>query len=300
MTMLDEERCRRILSESFPELGIRTVRYFAQGWDYELWEVACVAEGELLFRFPLRPECADPLRVEARLLAELADALSTPVPRPLYVSDGCAAFPQPFFGYRKLDGAALAGASGAQRLALAPQIGRFLTELHSFPPERAAALGVACYTTEGWREHYRAFRETTRRDVAPLLASEERGAVEAFWRRFLDDERHFRFRPVLVHADLGQSHILIDEAGASIRAVIDFADAMVGDPAIDFVGFDPELRHAVLESYELPVDETFLERARCYLQIGPMHEVLYGLRIDDQAYVESGLAGVRRRIIAGD
>ena len=92
--MLDEERCRRILVESFPEFDVRSVQYFAQGWDYELWEVACVADDELLFRFPLRPECAAPLRIEARLLTALADALSVLVPRPLYVSEGCTAFPR--------------------------------------------------------------------------------------------------------------------------------------------------------------------------------------------------------------
>ena len=298
--MLDEERCRRILSESFPELDVRTVRYFAQGWDYELWEVACVADGELLCGFPLRPECAGPLRIEARLLVELAEALSVRVPRPLYVSDGCVAFPQPFFGYRKLAGRALASATDAQRLAFAPQIGRFLSELHSFPSERAAELGVPRYTPEAWREHYRAFRETTRRDVEPLLASEERDVVEAFWRRFLDDERHFRFEPALVHADLGQEHLLVSDDATSVTAAIDFGDALVGDPAIDFVAFDPELRGAVLESYEPAIDETFLLRAGYYLQIGPMHEVLYGLRIEDPAYVESGLAGVRRRIVDGE
>ncbi|MBI4571647.1 MAG: hypothetical protein HY723_06815 [Chloroflexi bacterium] len=72
--MLDEARCRLAIAEGFPQLDLRSVRYFAGGWDYELWEV----NGELLFRFPLREECAGPLEREARLLAAIAGALPLP------------------------------------------------------------------------------------------------------------------------------------------------------------------------------------------------------------------------------
>ena len=293
--MLDAERCRRILSEGFPGLEVRTVSYFAQGWDYELWEV----NDDLLFRFPLRPEAAEPLRKEARLLGELAATLSVPVPQPEYVSDGCAAFPLPFFGYRKLNGLPLdqATLSGQQRETLARQLAWFLSELHRFPPTRAAELGVPVYSADGWREHYHDFREEVRRQVLPMLSDEERAAVEAFWRRFLDDERHFRFRPVLIHADLGLEHILIDPERTQVTGVIDFADARVGDPALDFTGFDVALREKVLAHYELPVDETLLFRAHWYWQVGPFYEVIYGLQIRKQEHVEAGLEGIRQRIV---
>ena len=167
--VLDGERCRRILSESVPDLDVRSVRYFDSGWDYELWEV----NGDLLFRFPKRPECSEPLRKEARLLAELAGRLSIAVPRPEYVSEGCEAFPLPFFGYRTLPGDPLDKVTLDEqtREAIAQQLGRFLSELHGFPAERAAELGVPSYSPEGWREDYRTFRAGYDRDkgAAPDL-----------------------------------------------------------------------------------------------------------------------------------
>ncbi len=158
--MLDEERCRRIIAEAFPALDARSVRFFAAGWDCELWEL----NDELLLRFPLRPECAEPLRIEARLLLALAEELSVAVPRPEYVSDGCEAFPQPFFGYRKLPWVPLAEAKlGSDALtAIAGELGRFLTELHGFSPERAAALGVRVRAGERWRQRYVTLRERVR------------------------------------------------------------------------------------------------------------------------------------------
>jgi aminoglycoside phosphotransferase (APT) family kinase protein len=158
---------------------------------------------------------------------------------------------------------------------------------------------VPCYSAQAWREKYRSFREEVSEAVLPLLSPDERAGVEAFWRRFLDNDRHFRFQPVLIHADLGLEHILVDRDRAEIAAVIDFADAVVGDPALDFVVLAAALGGAVPSDYALPIDESFLSRAHAYLQIGPFHEVLHGQQIQEQEYVESGLDGIRHRIVAG-
>lgn len=291
--MLDEERCRRAISEAFPALELRSVRYFNAGWDYELWEI----NRDLLFRFPLREDCAAPLRIEARLLAELAEHLSTPIPRPEYISDGVEALPLPFFAYRKLDGVPLeqAGASDDERREIAAQVGRFLRELHSFPTERAAALGVPVYSAESWRAFYEEFRAQCDRRFGPLLTKHEGERVADFWAAFLDDDRNFSFAPALVHADLGPDHILVSTETGKVSGVIDFGDARVGDPAIDIVGLH-RIQEAAMEGYGDLADETFRQRAQAYWQIGPFHEVLYGHDIDKREHIDAGLAGIRSRI----
>jgi aminoglycoside phosphotransferase (APT) family kinase protein len=291
--MLDEERCRRAIHEAFPALDLQSVRYFSAGWDYELWEI----NDELLFRFPMREECAEALRVESRLLAALAEYLSLAVPRPAYVSDGVASFQQPFFAYRKLPGVPLSEADLSENAlsSTGQQIGRFLRELHSFPKEQAAALGVLAYSAESWRAFYVDFHAQCDRRVNPLLAASERERVADFWSGFLDDDRNFRFAPSLVHADLGPSHILVDPETGEVSGVIDFGDARVGDPAIDIVGL-LRVESAVLAGYGDRADETFRRRARVYWQIGPFHEVLYGLDIDKREHIDAGLAGIRSRV----
>lgn len=290
--MLDEARCRRAIGEAFPQLDLRSVRYFASGWDYELWEV----NGELLFRFPQREECAGPLRKEARLLAAIAGTLPLAVPRPELVSEGCASFALPFFAYRRLAGEPLEDARlDAQAMeAIGRQLGGFLSALRGFPAERADPLGVPIYSVETWRQEFRDIRARCDREAGALLSSEERRAVEAFWARYFDDERYFRWTPALVHRDLGLAHILVDERGA-VTGVIDFGDACVGDPAFDFGGL-ASLQGAALAAYGPPDDGTLAERAEIYRQIAPFHEVFYGLKIDSDEHVQAGLAGIRERI----
>ncbi len=292
--MLDEERFRAIVAACAPKLQLTSARRFAEGWDFELWE----ANGELLFRFPKRPECAEALVVEARLLRDLAPALDTPIPAPVHVSDGVDAFAMPFFSYRRLSGDPLRKADDAGG-DIAAETGAFLSELHRFPAQRATELGVRTFTANSWRDEYNAFRDRTDNEVTRLLSPDERQIVATFWDGFLGDDRNFQFRPALIHTDLGLEHLLVNSERSHLLGVIDFGDARVGDPALDFVVFNGAFGDAVLAAYDGEVDETFVYRSRAYLQIGPFHEVIYGQETDQPEFVASGLEGVRARIVRG-
>jgi len=289
--MLDEEQFRSIVAACAPELALTSARKFGEGWDFELWE----ANGELLFRFPKRAECAEALGIEAKLLRELAPALGTPIPAPVHVSDGVDAFPMPFFSYRCLPGQPLR--SDPVGAGVAAETGAFLSELHRFPAQRATELGVRTFTAESWHDEYAAFRERTDKEVTSLLSPDERQIVKAFWDDFLDDDRNFLFESALIHADLGLEHLLVDDKRKRLLGVIDFGDARVGDPALDFVVMQGEFGCAVFAAYDGEIDEAFIYRSHAYLQIGPFYEVIYGQETNQPQFVSSGLEGIRARIV---
>ena len=292
--MLNEEQFRGVVAACAPELKLTSARRFGEGWDFELWE----ANGELLFRFPKRAEGVEALVIAAKLLRELAPALDTPIPEPAQVSDGVDAFPMPFFSYRRLPGEPLGKADDAGG-EVAAETGAFLSELHRFPAQRATELGVRTFTAESWHDEYAEFRERTDNEVTCLLSPDEQQAVATFWDGFLDDDHHFQFRPALIHADLGLEHLLVDRDRNHLLGVIDFGDARVGDPALDFVVFNGTFGDAVVAAYDGEIDETFAHRAAAYLQIGPFYEVIYGQEMDQPEFVESGLEGIRARIVRG-
>jgi aminoglycoside 2''-phosphotransferase len=98
---------------------------------------------------------------------------------------------------------------------------------------------------------------------------------------------------------------LCDRQAQQIHGVIDWEDARVGDPALDFVGlfglagagFVQDVMGAYQESIasfaerqpRAPFDETFQERILFYRAIIPFHELLYALEIQDADRLQDSL-----------
>lgn len=72
-------------------------------------------------------------------------------------------------------------------------------------------------------------------DVArPLLEPSE--AVWARWQRWLGDDRSWPAHVALVHGDLHPGHMLLDEGGQLV-GVLDWTEARITDPSVDFAMF---------------------------------------------------------------
>ena len=257
--------------------GATDIVEIEEGWDSAVLEV----DGEWIVRVPRREEVREAVRREARLLPELLPALPVPVPRFEIVEDSPEGF---FVMYRKLPGEPLDDPPGS----MAAQAAAFLAALHQFPLERALRAGV---------ERQLDLIERCEREVLPLLAEEERRRADGMFERFLS---RGPTEPVLVHGDLGPTHIL--RTGASISGVIDWSDACLGDAALDFAW----LLNGTRESFPTKLFEAYArqrdpepglrESSIFYHRLGPWHEVLFGLKHDRPELVDSGLEGVRARL----
>jgi aminoglycoside phosphotransferase (APT) family kinase protein len=267
-----------ILRERIPDLRVNRLVLVETGWDSAVVDV----DGEWIFRFPRRAEVVEWLRAEAALLPELAPRLPAPIPRFEFIDLD----PGGFVGYRKLPGEPLAHGAGSG--ALAARVGEFLRAVHDFPVDRARRL-----TRRDWAEEKRALVERFRREVLPLLDGSESTRAEAL----LGSALALTFEPALVHGDLGPEHLL--HRGDELTGVIDWSDARVGDPAIDFAwllyGTAPPFAKALLSAYG-QADRALRARALVFHRLGPWHEVLFGLDEDRPELVRSGLDGVRERL----
>ena len=264
-----------------------------EGWDSTVYEI----NGEWIVRVPRREEIRQLARREVQLLDVIRETLPVAVPDlQLYGErDGT------FVAYPKIDGERItdALAAGADAATLGRELGSFLAALHRFPTGRAVEAGVPDTSQAGWISEQRAFAERCRRDVYPLLEATEQALADrlfSIWDSVGDSPLDMR----LVHADLGPAHLLCRRG--HLCGVIDWSDAQLGDPAIDFgwaaYGAGGEFAAALWESYEdtRAVDEGFRARALRYHQLGPWFEVLYGLHEGKAGFVASGLAGVRARL----
>jgi aminoglycoside phosphotransferase (APT) family kinase protein len=264
------------LAAAHPAIDLSGAAVVDTGWDHLV-----VDTGEWVFRVPRREAVAAALRVERRLLALLAPRLPVRVPDlSLHtLRDGTV------YGlYPRLPGDP-AGCDDAA--ALAGDVGALLTALHAVEPGDALVLGVAA---PGKLDLDVLARRATA-EVVPLLPWE---AVTALHEAFATLREPAATR-VVVHADLGESNLLVTERRLS--GVIDWSDAHVGDPATDLAWFvqclGPDAARAALAAYVPPRGtdpDTLWRRAVAHATVQPVHAVLYGLDRGETSYVRKQLA----------
>jgi aminoglycoside phosphotransferase (APT) family kinase protein len=220
-----------------------------------------------VLRIPRSQLAVGQLEQEIELLPALAPALPVEIPRFEQISR------DPWFVvYRLIAGEPL-------RDEDPDGVRRFLEALHSFD---AGDLQVP---RPDWVDIHRGHAEDWRRLVLPLLDADERRRADAL---LAEIETLAGFEPALVHCDLGVEHLICRDG--RLAGVIDWGDAKMGDPAIDY---------AMLLDGPFPdwhVEDDLRRRALVYRRLAPWHEVDYGLRTEQPEFVRSGLAGVRSRL----
>jgi aminoglycoside phosphotransferase (APT) family kinase protein len=223
-----------------------------------------VLDDTWVVRVPRRPAVVRALETEVALLPALAAALPVRVPEFEHVSTD-----PPFVVYRLIEGEPLRDEDARH----------FLDALHAFD-----ATGLPL-PADDWVESYERQAEEFRAVVLPLLDVDERPRAEAL---FGEIASLAEFEPTLVHGDLGPEHMRCREG--RLVGVIDWGDARIGDPALDY---------AWLLNVPFPhwdVDEELRRRARVYHRLGPWYEAHYGLFTSKPAHVDAGLRGIRARL----
>lgn len=289
------EACRRVLGAAFPGLLVGEVRYLAEGWDSTVFEV----DGGLVFRFPKRAPIDAMVRKEIRLLPVLGPRLPAAIPRFAHVSGPVLDYPWHVVGYRKLGGTFLDALAGTRASSdgLAEDLAAFLRALHAFPPDEAAALGAPVFTAAAWasrHENLFAVARTTAEGRATPAASR---AFAAYWEAVFADAESFAFEPVLVHGDLAAAHVLVD-GGGRLGGVIDFGDAMVADPALDFAGFADLLAQRTLERYSVDADvrHGIWRRRSVYRRAAALHAISAGIELEREDLVDEGIEAIEESV----
>lgn len=281
---------RHLVAARLPDHQVHSVVQVGEGTDNLAYEV----NGTLIVRCSKEPDpAARAARVdrEARLLAAVGGIAPLPVPAPSFTlpEQGCLA-------YRKLPGVPMLELPRRQRSAhassIAATLGDLLTALHAAPVEHMAALvGADDRPPAQWRRE----AAQTYATVAGDVPAAHRRPVEAF----LDAPPPAgRWAPVFSHNDLGIEHVLIDPGTWTVTGVIDWSDAAIVDPAIDFGllyrDLGPAAAHAAMGGYRTGANElvTLEERARFYARCSVFEDLAYGLQTGRDRYVDKSLAAL--------
>jgi aminoglycoside phosphotransferase (APT) family kinase protein len=207
---------------------------------------------------------------EAALLARIAPRVSVPVPEPRF-ADGALGV----LAYRLLPGQPLLGRPPFP--GLAHRLGRFLRELHSIDP---APLGDLLPVEDADPQAWSADLDGPQDLVAVLRAS-----VPPSTDRY-----------AVSHADLGAEHLLA--VGEDLTGVIDWSDAAVADPALDFArlyrDFGQEFLDSVVDAYGgLDDADRTLQRIQYYARCAALEDLQYGRATGHSQYATAAEASLR-------
>jgi aminoglycoside phosphotransferase (APT) family kinase protein len=291
---VDPTLAAALIEAQFPTLAPAHVSRLGEGCDSLAFEV----NGEWVFRFPKSDEVARQLEIEARLLPVLGEQLRVAIPLFRFHGHPSPGFGRPFAGYRRLPGepAIRLDAPAAAMDRLVAPLAAFLSALHAFPLDAALRAGVPVQRLD---EVLAEIRADAVSDLARVVEAEPSAPIDD-WRRFIDAgaDAPTRSPGALVHNDFAAEHVLLDRDTQAITGVIDWSDAAISDPVVDFAGLchwgGVPFARAVLEAYDGGLDASALPVARYLAACRGAMDVAFGLEHGRREYVTAGLTALRR------
>lgn len=250
-----------------------------------------VLDSTWVVRFPRNQEYRARFVAELNLLQRIATL--SPLAVPIYER---VASDRSFGAYRMIVGREMTPEVFA---VMTPQVRRetlaalaaFLSALHALPAQTIAqpdGLIARTWTGDQFAALYRGMR---RAKIARVVSDTMLARFDAFHDAF----ESLQTGPArLVHGDVSDDHILVDEAATHITGIIDFSDASFGDPAIDFAyawRWGEGHLDAILRDYHFAEeDRTLKTRARWTFVRYLINQLAYGQSAKWHQSVERSLA----------
>lgn len=240
MTQTLRHRAMRAVRRHAPELADADLRELGSGLDHGAFLV-----GGLVVRVS---RAAEP-STEPDLLALVARHVPIPVPTPRFAELGVLAYPllpgRPLLGRMAPPGAAA-------------RLGRFLRDLHSIDSiEVSHLVPTEIADPDEWLDELRGPAT-----LLDQLRTDRPGPTQQL---------------ALAHADLGAEHILADRG--VLTGVIDWSDAALTDPALDFArlyrDFGPAFLHDTLTVYGTSSPE-LRRRITYFARCAALEDLAYG------------------------
>ena len=244
-----------------------------------------------MFRFPKREGGAAKLNMERKLLPGLGEWASLPIPNYEYFGESHESPSRPFGGYRKLPGVGGHASKMVDRQEVARQLGVFLARLHTYSVDKAREAGVP--EARDLVAHWRA----KSREQLPAL--DGLNVNLDLLRRYLENDAPAAFQgsPSLVHNDLWAEHVLVDTCSGSVSGVIDWADAVIGEPAMDFAclytWYGESWLENILAHYTGKLDAEVISRSRYLATCVAIHCITLGRDLGRVQWVEAGYAALQ-------
>jgi len=274
---------------TFPALRLSSVRLDPDG----LVNTVVIVNDEWVCRFAKDEHGMQALAHEAQVLAMVRRHVDVAVPAFEHQEPDFVAYR--FIQGRPLYRHDLQELNDREQDHLAEQLGTFLRQLHAIPQaeleQHAIGRSDAQRTPEDWQRLY----ADVERELFPLLWRDQRDWVAHHFAPVRTGRLDLGYRPVLIHGDLAQYHILVQAETMNLTGILDFGTAGLGDPAGDFAVVISMYGERFLQRLGRtdPTVIEALDRARFLAGTVELQWVLAGLRSGDRSWFVAHIGRAR-------
>jgi aminoglycoside 2''-phosphotransferase len=274
---------------AFPSLAVSSVRLDPDG----LVNTVVIVNEEWVCRFAKDERGAKALAHESHILEVVRRRVDLPVPMFQYQETD-------FVAYRLIQGRPLnrhhlLELEDRQQEQLADQLATFLSQLHTIPQTDLEEHGIVRSDAQRLAEDWERFYADLERELFPLLWRDQREWVAHHFAPFRTARLDLGYRPVLIHGDLAQYHILFRDLPLGLTGVLDFGTAGLGDPAVDFAiiisMYGERFLRRMARTY--PGVGDALDRARFLAGTHELQWALSGIRSGDQSWFVAHIGRAR-------
>ena len=256
MININTELARNLIDDQFPNWSSLTISLVEPGgWDNRTFRLGC----EFTVRMPSAETYVAQVYKEQQWLPFLANNLSTKIPKVQALGKPGYGYPWPWSVYKWIKGGTASQTSDIEKNTFAKELASFILELHSVNSTKGPKPGKHNYFRGGRLEIY---DSDTKKYATGLSEDVDLPAVLRLWNRAKSTQ--WPGEPVWIHGDLEASNILV--SNGKMRAIIDFGNCAVGDPACDLVMawtyFDTASRYSFRSA--LGIDEDTWERGKAW------------------------------------
>lgn len=220
---ITSELVARLISDQFPQWADQPITPVeSDGCDNSSFRLG----DTLSVRLPRADAYASQIDKEHRWLPLLARHLPLTIPEPVALGRPDSLFPRPWSIYRWIEGEPATVDRIADLTAFAVDLAGFLAALHEIDATVGPPAGAHNFFRGG---PLRVYDAQSGQSIQLLAGEIDECAAADAWRAALAST--WDLPPVWIHGDVAPSNLLV--AAGSLRAVIDFGCAGVGDPACD-------------------------------------------------------------------
>ncbi len=255
------------INEYCPWISVKSYRVVNEGW---MSKVAVINESKI-FRFPVTRTGKSKILKEVELLRVLAD-YPFEIPHYEYFHKE-----EPVFGvYDYIDGISLKNCRGRGEQLLS-DFSNLIRYQKSSTQNVVNLEHMDVYTAKQWKDNVERQLKNFEDELAPHLGRDLfqnlRNAVQVSMDTLDDDQIS------LTHGDLSKDNVLVSRNHRRLRGILDWADASVGDFALDLAAIVDDLENLRPEqifnillkvSPDVPI-----ERVMMYRALSPLYYAFY-------------------------